>query len=679
MSYIIHRVPNALVLESVVTGGLAGFMFCPLPNESRRAFEYDYGSTEGRDSLVNIKDFPELDYLQFYCIESPSSYHYDRCFNDEAWLHVRPLFHIAGKAIGYNMRRDKLPLPKALNPLWEYTPPNEKGSWKVGTWALWADDQTIWTGNRDGLILTFAPDGQIHNRWQLPKMTRCLTGNSQGIYATCDDGNLYNLIGKLPQVVYNCRSEAVSIWYDFLIYGLDSYGDRLHISDVYGRITQLNYQLQVQWQQQIASGHSWFLQSDDYALYRGNHQGVTAYAIATGKLLWTYATACVLCGVLTEDTIIIGTGDHHLYELQKSGDIKAKTTEIKSLALCDGAPYACTLTDDQQTIFVADHQADLYAFNRTGERLWKYPLSCGVALAMCCVGDRLYLTTTEGTIACFDLIAIANPAQPVTITKRPTPPTTTSPASSPSPAPKSPKLAEQTNLDLSTLQTELQALANPAKAITLARYFKTGKGEYGEGDRFLGITVPVQRQLAKKYRNLELSAIAQLLDGEWHEERLTGLLILTYQLPKANAEKQQAIVDFYLAHTKAVNNWDLVDISCRPILGKYLLSRDRQILYQLAQSSNLWEQRIAIVTTGELIKHHSYEDTLAIAQILLNHPHDLIHKAVGWMLREVGKQDQQALINFLDQYAPQMPRVMLRYAIEHFDQLQRQDYLQRKA
>jgi 3-methyladenine DNA glycosylase AlkD/outer membrane protein assembly factor BamB len=672
MSYVIHRVPNTLVLESVATGGLAGFMFCPLPNESRRAFEYDYGSTESREALVNINDFPELDYLQFFGIETPCGYQYDRCYTDEAWRHVRPLFYEQGKMIGYNMRIDKPPIPKTLNPLWEYTPPNEKGSWKVSTWGLWADEQTIWTGNRDGLILAFAPDGQIHNRWQLPKKTQCLTANSQGIYATCDDGNLYNLVGKLPQVVYNCRSEAVYKWYDFLIYGLDSYGDRLHISDVYGGITQLNQQFQVQWQQQVTSGRSWLWQSDDYALYRGSHQGVAAYAIATGKLLWRNSIAYVLCGVLTQDSIIIGTGDHHLYELQKSGDIKAKTTEMKTLALCDGAPYACALAADQQTIFVADHQADLCAFNRRGERLWKYPLGCGVPLAMRCVGDRLYMTTTEGTIACFDLLAIVNLDQPVSTVQQPNPPT----ASTPKASPKSRKSAK-TPPDLAALQMELQALANPEKAIALARYFKTGKGEYAEGDQFLGITVPSQRQLAKKYIGLELSAIAVLLGSEWHEERLTGLLILTYKFPKANSEQQQEIVDFYLSHTQAVNNWDLVDTSCRPILGKYLLSRDRQILYQLAQSSNLWEQRIAIVTTGEFIKHHSYEDTLAIAKILLNHPHHLIHKAVGWMLREVGKQDQQVLLNFLEQYAPQMPRIMFRYAIEHCDR-QVKDQMQRQ-
>jgi 3-methyladenine DNA glycosylase AlkD len=231
---------------------------------------------------------------------------------------------------------------------------------------------------------------------------------------------------------------------------------------------------------------------------------------------------------------------------------------------------------------------------------------------------------------------------------------------------------------LKSLQTDLQALANPQKAIALARYFQTGEGQYAEGDRFLGITMPEQRKLAKKYRDLGFGEISELLNSEWHEYRLTGLLILTYQFAKATPTQQQAIVDFYLANTHAINNWDLVDVTCHPILGMYLLQRDRQILYQLANSASLWEQRIAIVTTGKFIKHGQYQETLVIAELLLQHPHHLIHKAVGWMLREVGKQDRSVLLEFLDQHASQMPREMLRYAIEHFDQPQRQAYLQRK-
>ncbi|MEE3719314.1 DNA alkylation repair protein [Tumidithrix elongata RA019] len=228
---------------------------------------------------------------------------------------------------------------------------------------------------------------------------------------------------------------------------------------------------------------------------------------------------------------------------------------------------------------------------------------------------------------------------------------------------------------LTQLKNKLKSLEDLEKAKTLSRFFKTGKGEYGEGDRFLGITVPAQRKLAKEFVSLELSEIEQLLASQIHEHRLTALLILTYQFPKANAIEQAEIVRFYLAHTQWINNWDLVDVSCRPIVGVYLLERDRSILYEFAHSQNLWQQRIAIITTGEFIKYGQFTDTIAIAEILLHHSHDLIHKAVGWMLREVGKKERPVLEAFLNRYASQMPRTMLRYAIEHFNDAERKSYL----
>jgi 3-methyladenine DNA glycosylase AlkD len=231
---------------------------------------------------------------------------------------------------------------------------------------------------------------------------------------------------------------------------------------------------------------------------------------------------------------------------------------------------------------------------------------------------------------------------------------------------------------LDDLKRELKALGNPKKAKEQSRFFKTGKGEYGEGDKFLGITVPEQRKLAKTYVDLSLLDIENLLQSEIHENRLTALLILTYQFPKASVAEQSEIAAFYLQHTEWINNWDLVDVTCRPILGVYLLERDRDILYELVRSKSLWEQRITAITTMEFIKHGQFEDTLRVAVILLNHSHDLIHKAVGWALREVGKKDTQTLETFLDRYCTQMPRTMLRYAIERFDEPKRRAYLSRK-
>ncbi|GHT25383.1 DNA alkylation repair protein [Bacteroidia bacterium] len=214
---------------------------------------------------------------------------------------------------------------------------------------------------------------------------------------------------------------------------------------------------------------------------------------------------------------------------------------------------------------------------------------------------------------------------------------------------------------------ELLSIANPEKAQFLQRFFKTGKGQYGEGDVLLGIVVPLIRDIVKKSPTLPLAEIRILLDSEYHEARLAGFLLLDKQFKKAKAAEQKEIFDFYLQNARKANNWDLVDVTCRDVIGVYLLDKDdRSTLYRLADSDNLWEQRIAIVSTWTFIKNHQFDDTLAIAEKLLAHKHDLMHKAVGWMLREVGKKDRETLVEFLEQHRQQMPRTALRYAIEHF-------------
>ncbi|MCK4647816.1 DNA alkylation repair protein [Candidatus Pacearchaeota archaeon] len=250
---------------------------------------------------------------------------------------------------------------------------------------------------------------------------------------------------------------------------------------------------------------------------------------------------------------------------------------------------------------------------------------------------------------------------------------------------------------LSKLKTELESLANPEQAKILQRFFKTGEGQYGEGDIFLGIKVPVQRQIAKKY-DLNLNEIQDLLNSEIHEHRLVGLftLIGKYNLskktiaplgvypgraqepltrPQSTECRGKEVFDFYLANTKNINNWDLVDVSAHKIVGDFLYDKKKEILYELAKSDNLWERRIAIISTFAFIKREQFDDSLAIAEILLKDNHDLIHKAVGWMLREVGKRDVGVLKEFLKQHYKNMPRTMLRYAIEKFEEGRRKKYL----
>jgi 3-methyladenine DNA glycosylase AlkD len=216
------------------------------------------------------------------------------------------------------------------------------------------------------------------------------------------------------------------------------------------------------------------------------------------------------------------------------------------------------------------------------------------------------------------------------------------------------------------ISKELNFLKNPAKVKILQRFFKTGPGEYGAGDKFLGIVVPAQRQVAKKYyQTATLVDVKKLLASPWHEYRLVGLLILTYKFPHSNDRVKKQIYNFYLQNISRINNWDLVDLSADKIVGDYLFDQpDKKILYHLAKSKNLWARRIAVLATFYFIKQNKFSDTLRLAKLLIRDEHDLLHKAVGWMLREIGKRDQKVLEKFLNQYYHQMPRTMLRYAIE---------------
>jgi len=233
---------------------------------------------------------------------------------------------------------------------------------------------------------------------------------------------------------------------------------------------------------------------------------------------------------------------------------------------------------------------------------------------------------------------------------------------------------------LEQLKKELQGLADLEEAKILQRFFKTGEGEYGEGDVFLGIKVPVQRKIAKKYSGMGLYKIQELLKSKIHEHRLIGLIILNEKFKKVGKEDKENIFEFYLKNIKHINNWDLVDLSAPNIVGDFLLDKkkNRKILYQLVNSEDLWEKRIAIISTFTFIKKGEFEDALAISELLLKDKHDLIHKATGWMLREIGKRDLEVEEEFLKQHYNEIPRTTLRYAIEKFDEERRKEYLNGK-
>lgn len=232
---------------------------------------------------------------------------------------------------------------------------------------------------------------------------------------------------------------------------------------------------------------------------------------------------------------------------------------------------------------------------------------------------------------------------------------------------------------MTSIQETLNQLKDPQRAKNSAWFFKTGPGEYGEGDQFIGLTMPQQRKVAKSFKELPLDEIQTLIASPIHEYRMTGLLILVlqYQQAKKDPAKQQALYQFYLDNRQGINNWDLVDNTAHKIAGHYLFHhpKEREILYTFAHSEDLWERRIAVISTFYFIREKEFEDNLRLAKILLHDPHDLIHKAVGWMLREIGKKDLATEEKFLKKHYQTMPRTMLRYAIEKFEEGKRQDYL----
>ncbi|EGC87050.1 DNA alkylation repair enzyme [Prevotella denticola CRIS 18C-A] len=227
------------------------------------------------------------------------------------------------------------------------------------------------------------------------------------------------------------------------------------------------------------------------------------------------------------------------------------------------------------------------------------------------------------------------------------------------------------------ITAELRKLSTAEKREVFPRFFKAGKGEYGEGDRFLGVTVPNVRSVARLHKDIALADIQELMLSEWHEARLCALLIMVEKRKKKDEVLRRQLFELYLSLTARINNWDLVDLSCRFIVGEYLLDKSHDILYRLARSPLLWDNRIAIVSTYAFIRKGQLEDTYALGDLMMHHTHDLMHKAIGWMLREAGKRDPERLYDYVLSHRAEMPRTMLRYAIEKFSPQERSILMRR--
>lgn len=234
-------------------------------------------------------------------------------------------------------------------------------------------------------------------------------------------------------------------------------------------------------------------------------------------------------------------------------------------------------------------------------------------------------------------------------------------------------------MQLNKIQTKLRKSADKEKAKILQRFFKTGKGEYGEGDKFLGVQMPILRNLVKEFPDVTIDESIELLKSIYHEERMLALLFMVHRFTKGDEKTKKKIYQLYLKNTSQINNWDFIDVTSPHIVGAWLRDKDRKVLYKLAKSTSLWERRIAIISTFHFIRKKDFEDTLAISTILLRDKEDLIHKAVGWMLREIGNRSLETEETFLIKHYKQMPRTMLRYAIEKFSEVRRREFLYGKV
>ena len=414
MPYFVYAASNQrFVLQCAETGGLVGLIFPGMPGETVHSFSHNFGPASFRKELVNVAEFPELDTLEFFTIESTSFYDLPRYIQEPNSTALRYFLLAEAKTIAYNDRREK-PVPDPLLPLWHHTPPNPNGSWLVPAHALWVDDQGCWLGNRDGLVVSFNHQGEVTAQHKVPYQIRCIVGNDRQLYASSDDGHLYDLTAKLPYSVANIRDPAMPYGYR-PIQAVALKQDCLLVLDVCGRLTGFDSDLKQQWQQNLDIQRGWFLEADEQFLYIGHRLGVDCYDRATQKLIWHQPTpAPVLSGDMTDEAVIVGLSNGEIYRLEKAGDLKAKQTEMQLLATCGGSVYTCVLTPDRQWLFTTDHQANLYGFAIGGTlpkaslqgQQWQQPLNEGAILNLKVWNDRLYATTTNGTLVCFHLSTI---------------------------------------------------------------------------------------------------------------------------------------------------------------------------------------------------------------------------------------------------------------------------------
>lgn len=403
MKFILHRCGDRYLLQSSQTGAYLGLILQGFPEESARAFSYDFGQVFFPQDLVNFAQFPELAQMPFFAIDYTNIDPYLLGkLEQKKDQKVLNLLKGEAKIHGYHYNRNQVEIAK-LNVLWEYTPPNPKGIWKVPIRSLTINEDSCWFGNRDGLILGLNDEGEIINQYQLTNLISSFLGKENYFYASCDDGQIYDLNGKIPQAVFHLRPNTY--YSDLNIFNLTWAKNNIIMTDTYGQLKLLDAQFKTIWENnQDQLWRSWFLAYQNEKIYVGHSKGVNCYEINKGKLLWqkTMKTS-ILWGELFNKYIIVGTSGGQIYQINQEGDWKIKTAKSKKIAQCQSASYSGIILPEQKLIITSDAQGHLYNFNFQGQLKWQKSIATGAILNLKAWHHLILAVTTEGTIFAFDL------------------------------------------------------------------------------------------------------------------------------------------------------------------------------------------------------------------------------------------------------------------------------------
>jgi outer membrane protein assembly factor BamB len=405
--YYLHRDGKGrFLLQRADTGIVEGLLFPAMPGESARAFSYDYGSVWYPHQLLNLADFPELADMPFFTIESCAPYQLSHYFQQPEFQSLWPLLGSFARFVGFSLDPDRgssATQGRTERIVWQYKVPNPKGSWTIPILDLWVNEQGCWFCTREGEVVALNHQGEPIQHYALPKLTRCLAGCEDVPYVSCDDGNLYDLSAKVPQAIYAVRP-ASDYSYTHQILAVEQTPQALLMADAYGHLQLLNADLELQWQQHRANyWQSGFLRSDLETAYLGHYRGVSAYHLTTGQEKWRQPLAApVLCGRLTQQEVIVGCSDRHIYGLQKTADPQTGEIPIRTIYACAGMPYVLTLAADEQSFFVGDYTGKIEQLDWEGNLKAEIQLQAGAITALKGWGDRLYATTSQGLLICLD-------------------------------------------------------------------------------------------------------------------------------------------------------------------------------------------------------------------------------------------------------------------------------------